>query len=106
MIWWILSDSAITSVASAVLPAPRLQENRHKGFGSEDAVHRLPLAEWQVIDSIGKVFRFTSQGEDFQVADALPNGHLELMRVDNASKRFPTFLTLGCFAQQIVVLSE
>src|SRR5262245_59928406 len=53
-----------------------------------------------------KVFRFTREGDHFQISDAQSNRHLELMRIDDASKCCAMFLALCSFTEEVVILSK
>jgi hypothetical protein len=65
-----------------------------------------PLPQWQVLHPIRKVLRRTSVSKQFQVSHTLPNGHLELMGINKPGKRYTLPLPLGCFAEQVLVLTE
>jgi hypothetical protein len=64
------------------------------------------LPQRQVFNPIRKVLRRTSVSDQFQVPHTLPNGHLELMSIDNPGKRHTLLLPLGRFAEQVLVLTE
>jgi hypothetical protein len=64
------------------------------------------LPQRQVFNPIRKVLRCTSVSDQFQVPHTLPNGHLELMGIDNSGKRHTLLLPLGRFAEQVLVLTE
>jgi hypothetical protein len=55
------------------------------------------LAQGQVFYAVGTIFGLARFGNQFQVPDALPNGDLDLMRIDDASESFPTLLPFCCF---------
>ena len=63
---------------------------------------QIALPQWQVFHPIGKIFRFTREGDHFQISDAQSNRHLELMRIDDASKCCATFLALCSFTEEVV----
>jgi hypothetical protein len=65
-----------------------------------------PLPQRQVLHPIRKVLRHTSVSNQFRVSHTLPNGHLELMGINNSGKRHTLLLPLGCFAEQVLVLTE
>jgi hypothetical protein len=69
-------------------------------------VHRSPLPQWQIFHAIRKVLGLASQGDDFEVSDTLPNRHVQLMRIDDASKWLTAFLTLGGFTQKVFILRK
>ena len=57
-----------------------------------------PLPQGQVFHPVGTILGLVHLGDQFQVADALPSCDLELMPVDDASKRHTVPLSLCRFA--------
>ncbi len=62
--------------------------------------------QWQIFHPARKILSYTSKGEHFQVSNALSYRHFELMRIDDASKRLATFLSLSSFTQEVIILCE
>ena len=56
--------------------------------------------------SRARIYHLASQGDHFQVSDTLSNRHVQLMRIDDASKCLTTFLTMGGFTQKVFILRK
>lgn len=55
---------------------------------------------------MGPFVRIGGTSYQFKTLNAFANRHVELMRINHTSKRFPAPLTTNSFTQQIIILGE
>jgi hypothetical protein len=63
-------------------------------------------AQWQEFHPPGQVFRLSHLGNHFQIADALPNRHCQLMAIDDPGECYALALAQVGLGQEITVLRK
>lgn len=63
-------------------------------------------SEREVLDSVRQIAGFPSLRDDLKIADARPDGDMQLMRVDHAWEQHLPLLTNGCLGQEVIVLRK
>lgn len=66
----------------------------------------LRFFEWKEFHSIFHVLGFARLSDDVKIADALPDGYLKGVGINDATERLSGLLTLGGFGQEIIVEGE